>query len=55
MGKLVDDELVVIDGQDEENLNEDIKNYTKKNRKKDKSKVKRSKSIFQLILPWNKD
>ena len=54
MGKLVGDELVVVDGQ-EENPMDDIKNYTKKNRKKDKSKVKRSKSIFQLLLPWNKD
>ncbi len=54
MGKLVNDELVVIDSQ-EDNPTEDIKNYTKKNRKKDKSKVKRSKSIFQLILPWKKD
>ena len=43
--------LVVVDGQEEENPMEDLKNYTKKNRKKDKSTVKRSKSIFQLILP----
>ena len=56
MGRLVDDELVVVDGQ-EENPMEDLKKFTKKNRKKDKdkSKVKRSKSIFQLILPWNRD
>ena len=54
MGKLVNDELVVIDGQ-ENNPMEDIKNYTKKNRNKDKSKIKRSKNIFQLLLPWNRD
>ena len=45
MGKLVDDELVVID---EDNPMEELKNYTKKRRRSDNSKAKKSKSIFKL-------
>ena len=46
MGRLIDDELIVLDEGD--NPMEDLKNYTKKNRRKDKSKAKKNKSIFKL-------
>ena len=44
MGRLIDDELIVLDEGDKSM--EDLKNYTKKNRQKDKSKAK--KSFFKL-------
>ena len=47
MGKMIDDELIVI--SDEENPMEELKNYTKKRRKSEtSSKAKKSKSIFSL-------
>ena len=45
MGKIIDDELIVLD---DDNPMEDIKNYTKKRRLSDKSKKKKSSSIFKL-------
>ena len=45
MGRIIDDELIVLD---EDNPMEDIKNYTKKKRLSDKSKKKKSSSIFKL-------
>ena len=47
MGRIVDDELIVLDSE-EDNPMEEIKNYTKKKRLSDKSKAKKSKSIFTL-------
>lgn len=44
MGRLIDDELIVLDEGDK--TMENLKNYTKKNRQKDKSKAK--KSFFKL-------
>jgi len=54
MGKLVDDELIVITDESNNNPMDDIKNYTKKKRLSDNSsKVKKSKSVFRL--PFSKD
>tara|TARA_Y100001970_G_scaffold197739_1_gene240536 strand:- start:468 stop:1916 length:1449 start_codon:yes stop_codon:yes gene_type:complete len=47
MGKLIDDELVVVNGESD-NPMEDIKNYTKKNRRSNTPKAKKSKKIFKL-------
>tara|TARA_B100000214_G_scaffold370567_1_gene345429 strand:- start:47 stop:1498 length:1452 start_codon:yes stop_codon:yes gene_type:complete len=49
MGKLVDDNLIVIGNENENNPMDDIKNYTKKKRLSDKPKAKKSKSIFKLF------
>ena len=47
MGRMVDDELIVVSEND--NPMEELKNYTKKRRKSDSlSKAKKSKSIFSL-------
>ena len=45
MGRIIDDELIVLD---DENPMEDIKNYTKKRRLSNKTKKKKSSSIFKL-------
>ena len=45
MGRIIDDELIVLD---EDNPMEEIKNYTKKRRLSDKSKKKKSSSVFKL-------
>ena len=42
---IIDDELIVLD---EDNPMEEIKNYTKKRRLSDKSKKKKSSSVFKL-------
>ena len=47
MGKLIDDELVVVNG-DSDNPMEDLKNYTKKSRRSKNPKAKKSKSILKL-------
>ena len=47
MGRIVNDELILLDPE-EDNPMEEIKNYTKKKRLSDKSKAKKSKSIFKL-------
>ena len=47
MGKLIDDELVVVNG-DSDNPMEDLKNYTKKSRRSKNTKAKKSKSILKL-------
>ena len=47
MGRMIDDELIVINESD--NPMEDLKNYTKKNRLSEtSSKAKKTKSIFKL-------
>ncbi len=52
MGRLIDDELIVMTDQ-EDNPMDEIKNYTKKKRlSQTSSKVKKSKSVFKL--PFNK-
>ena len=45
MGRIIDNELIVLD---EDNPMEEIKNYTKKRRLSDKSKKKKSSSVFKL-------
>ena len=52
MGKLVNDELVVLGNENENNPMEDLKNYT---RKKRDSKAKKNKSIFKLPSFLTKD
>ena len=47
MGMIIDDELIVLDGN-EDNPMEELKDYTKKKRRSNKSKAKKSKSIFKL-------
>ena len=47
MGKLIDDELVVVNGESD-NPMEDLKNYTKKSRRSKNTKAKKSKSILKL-------
>ncbi len=49
MGKLINDDLIVINNENENNPMDDIKNYTKKKRLSDKSKAKKSKSIFKIF------
>ena len=49
MGKLVDDELIVVNEDSQENPMDDLKNYTKKRRLSEtSSKTKKSKSVFKL-------
>ncbi len=47
MGMIIDDELIVLDGN-EDNPMEELKDYTKRKRRSNKSKAKKSKSIFKL-------
>ena len=47
MGMIIDDELIVLDGN-EDNPMEELKDYTKRKRRSNKSKAKNSKSIFKL-------
>jgi antitoxin component YwqK of YwqJK toxin-antitoxin module len=47
MGKLIDDQLIVV-GEVDDNPMEEFKSSTKKKKRTEKSKVKKSKSIFTL-------
>ncbi len=47
MGKLIDDQLIVLDGE-KENPMDDIKNTTKRKKRSEKSKAKKSKNVFKL-------
>lgn len=49
LGKLIDDELIVINDDYDENPMDELKNYTKKRRLSEtSSKTKKSKSVFKL-------
>ena len=47
MGKLVDDQLIVV-GEKNDNPMKELKSSTKKKKRREKSKAKKSKSIFTL-------
>ena len=47
MGKLIDDQLIVVGAKDK-NPMEELKSSTKKKKRREKSKAKKSKSIFTL-------
>ena len=47
MGKLIDDQLIVV-GTKDKNPMEELKSSTKKKKRREKSKAKKSKSIFTL-------
>ncbi len=48
MGKLIDDQLIVVGDKDDDNPMEEFKSSTKKKKRREKSKTKKSKSIFTL-------
>ena len=47
MGKLIDDQLIVV-GKKDDNPMKELKSSTKKKKRREKSKAKKSKSIFTL-------